>query len=260
MRQGPCMWFFFFSLLFPSINDRGLEGKPFPPAITGSSALCSHLFLLSHLFLISISSLFWTCFYVIEFDALTYRKNHANWKSLSCHKFKTERHFLLIYPWQSGQFLYQGLWGDLWSSPRTLRSQTPGQLFKMSPVLKNDPRLEGADGAFSPHEASAQLRSPPFIEHLSAAAGLAVESELLWSQFPTNSCSRAKQSIDPVCHFHTLVSGGWWWSLMCSCHVCGVKGWPGHRMMSHNCSLHVHVTTLDCIYVCCLYVMDKTDL
>lgn len=39
---------------------------------------------------------------------------------------------------------------------------------------------------------------------------VAVETELLWFQFAANSCSRAKQSIDPVCHFHTGVSGGWW--------------------------------------------------
>lgn len=62
---------------------------------------------------------------------------------------------------------------------RTLRSHTPGPLFKISLMLKNDPRLGGADGAFSPHEASAQLRSPPCIEHLSAAAIMAVETELL---------------------------------------------------------------------------------
>lgn len=44
--------------------------------------------------------------------------------------------------------------------------------------MVNDPRLDGADGAFSPHKASAQLRSPPYIEHLGAAASVAVETEL----------------------------------------------------------------------------------
>lgn len=117
--------------------------------------------------------------------------------------------------------------------PRTLRSQTPGQLHKSSLML-NDPRLEGADGAFSPHEASAQLRSPPCIEHLSAAASVAVETELLWSQFTASSCSQAKQSIDPVCHFHTLVSGGWWRCSMCLCHVCGVKEWLGDKVSVCN--------------------------
>lgn len=82
--------------------------------------------------------------------------------------------------------------------------------------------------------ASTQPRSPSCIEHLRAAAGEAAESELVWSQLPTSSCSQTKQSIDPVCHFHTHVSQCWWWSLMCLCHVCQDNKCLGEIVKRYN--------------------------
>lgn len=43
---------------------------------------------------------------------------------------------------------------------------------------------------------------------------------------------------------------------MCLCHICGVKEWLGDKMMSHDYSLHMYETTLDCMIVCSLYEMD----
>lgn len=61
----------------------------------------------------------------------------------------------------------------------TISPQTAGRHFKISLMLQNDPRFEGADGHFSSHEASAQLRSSLCTEHHTAAATVAVETELL---------------------------------------------------------------------------------
>lgn len=88
----------------------------------------------------------------------------------------------------------------------TARSQTALQDEPI--VLHNHPTLERADGAafffffnYARHPPNSGLLSAPSIS---------VQLPVWPSQFPSNSCSQAKQSIDPVYHFHTRVSEGWW--------------------------------------------------
>lgn len=143
---------------------------------------------------------------------------------------------------RSSQFWYPGLWGDLWSDHKH-----PGNCAKkINLMLKNDPRFEGADGAslfFSFFIFFPATRGIPPNSGLLPALSLPpqllawpVESELLWSQLAADSCSQAKQSIDPGCRFHTRVSGGRRWSLMCLCRVCGVRGRRGDKVMTSLCN------------------------
>lgn len=94
-------------------------------------------------------------------------------------------------------------WGDLWPVHAHLDHKRPGRFSEWVWCWRMIQDSREQMEPFLPHEASAQLGSPPRIKHLSAAASVAVETELLWSQFPTNSCSKAKQIIDPV--FFTLL-------------------------------------------------------
>lgn len=122
----------------------------------------------------------------------------------------------------------------------TIRPQTAARLFKISLMLQNDPRFEGADGDFSSCEASTQLRFSLRTEHRSAAASVAIGTELLWSQFPINSCSQAKQSIDPVCHFHTVWRLAMFSDVFVPCLWCQEMAlWKSDELL-----VHVHVAQL----------------
>lgn len=158
--------------------------------------------------------LFWASFYLFWFDASMRITRIESW---TCRKINP-LYLICMSLAKMGIFYTKSC--EVTCDPYNQAS------FHYTPGPEQQPKI-WADGAFFfffwPHKAFNQLRSPPCIEHLSAAAGVSVESELLWSQFPTSSCSQAKQSIDPVCHFHSLMSGGWWGSLVC--HICSVRGW-----------------------------------
>lgn len=69
--------------------------------------------------------------------------------------------------------------------------------------------------------------------------------QLLASSLKSSSHDRSSPSAAALCLnkvliqavvFHTLVCVGcWWWSLMCLCHVCGVKVQVGVKVMAFNC-------------------------
>lgn len=135
---------------------------------------------------------------------------------------------------RSSQFWYPGLWGDPWSEKRLiwcwrtirdLREQM--ELLFFFPFLFFFPATRGIppNSGLLP-----ALSMPPQL------LAWPVESELLWSQLAADSCSQAKQSIDPGCRFHTRVSGGRRWSLMCLCRVCGVRGRRGDKVMTSLCN------------------------
>lgn len=97
-------------------------------------------------------------------------QNHMSWKWLSSHEFnrKQKKSFsppLCVYSHITSTTTRPDSFNTpRWSvaDPRTLRSRAPGQLFKnWSDAEERSKTLGEQMGAFSPHEASAQLRSPP---------------------------------------------------------------------------------------------------
>lgn len=239
MRQGPCMWFSSLFFFLQAWMTWGLWGKPpssptLTLTLTGSSALHCHL-------LPPLTSFLDQRFFSpLGFDVFV-------WESCELKAIKQKT---VVHMWQcfysyitgkSSQFWYPGLWGDPWSDHKH-----PGQLCK-----KNE-----SDARRTIHDLREQMEllffpfffSSPATRGIPPNSGLLpalsmspqllawpVESELLWSQLAADSCSQAKQSIDPGCRFHTRVSGGRRWSLMCLCRVCGVKGRHGDKVMTSLC-------------------------
>lgn len=95
-----------------------------------------------------------------------------------------------------------------------------------------------ADGALlSGHKAFTQIGSPPYIERLGAAAGVAVESQPLWCPFlPTAALGLNK--VDPG--GQVLASGDRWPPPVWLCHVCDVR--VAGQQNPETCVIHNQAT------------------
>lgn len=116
-----------------------------------------------------------------------------------------------------------------------LNPRTPGQLFKMSLMLNNDPRFGGGKQM----ELSGHARHPPNSGLLPAPS---ISVQLLVWPLKVSSCDLSSPpaaalelntvSIQSVI-FTLLGLEGGDVSLMCLCHDCGVEEQPGDKVMAY---------------------------